>query len=264
TPPRVRGALVLGISQSGRSPDVVEVVSEARRQGQLTAAITNDPQSPLAAAAEHVMALRAGPEESVAATKTYVAELLAVAMLAAGLSEDVRHADALRHVPDTIGRALLSNADAEAAAEAHRSMDEAVILGRGFNLSTALEWALKLKELAYVRAHAYSTADFQHGPAASLAPGGDLLAVSAHGPLETELIGVLQELATSRAARILQVSASPAELPGGTIRFPDDLPEWLSPLAAIVPIQLFCYHLARAKGLDFEAPRGLRKVTLTQ
>ncbi len=265
TPTRLRSALVIGISQSGRSPDVVEVIADARRQGQLTAAITNDPNSPLAQAAQHVLPLFAGPEASVAATKTFSAELLAIAMLAATLSDKPEHREALARVPEVMARAFEFEADAQAAAEAHRSMEEAVILGRGFNLATALEWALKLKELAYVRAQGYSTADFQHGPAASLAPGGHVLAVSAGGPLRDELTGVLDGLANRRRAEVLQVVAAagrPAR--SGIIRFPDLLPEWLSPLAAIGPIQLFCYHLAQAKGLDYETPRGLRKVTLTR
>jgi glutamine---fructose-6-phosphate transaminase (isomerizing) len=264
-PTRLRNALVIGISQSGRSPDVVEVIADGRRQGQLTAAITNDPGSPLAQAAQHVLPLLAGPEASVAATKTFSAELLAIAMLAAALSDQPEHGVALARVPEVMARGLEFEADAQAAAEAHRSMEEAVILGRGFNLATALEWALKLKELAYVRAQGYSTADFQHGPAASLAPGGHVLAVSAGGPLRDELSGVLDRLARRRRAEVLRVVAA-AGRPSraGIIRFPDLLPEWLSPLAAIGPIQLFCYHLARAKGLDYETPRGLRKVTLTR
>jgi glucosamine--fructose-6-phosphate aminotransferase (isomerizing) len=263
TPSRLRGALVVGISQSGRSPDVVEVVADGRRQGQVTAAITNDPRSPLARAADHVIALRAGTEASVAATKTYGAELLAVAMLAAGLSTERTHQSHLSRVPDVLAAALEYEADAQAAAEAHRSMQEAVVLGRGFNLATALEWALKLKELAYVRAQGYSTADFQHGPAASLADGGTLLAISARGPMQEELNVVLDRLSGSRSARLVRVAGEPVAGAGNLMRFPDVLPEWLSPLAAIVPIQLFCYHLARKKGLDFEAPRGLKKVTLT-
>jgi glucosamine--fructose-6-phosphate aminotransferase (isomerizing) len=263
TPPSVAGALVLGISQSGRSPDVVEVVADARRQGQLTAAITNDPSSPLAQAADHVIALRAGTEASVAATKTYTSELMAVAMLAAGLSESDAHASDLARVPEIVDAALAGEAAAESAAWSHRSMEDAVVLGRGFNLATALEWALKMKELGYVRAQGYSTADFQHGPAASLAPGSDLLAVSARGPLERELADVLARLDGSRGAHVLLVSGSGATDQADGIPFPDVLPEWLSPIPAIIPIQLFCYHLAVAKGLDFETPRGLQKVTLT-
>jgi glucosamine--fructose-6-phosphate aminotransferase (isomerizing) len=271
TPPRFDGALVLGISQSGRSPDVVEVVAEARRQGRPTAAITNDPASPLAEAAEHVIALRAGDEASVAATKTYGAELVAVAMLAAALAEDTGLRTDLAAIPKVLERQFAYEPDAAAAAAAHRSMQEAVVLGRGFNLSTALEWALKLKELAYVRAQGYSTADFQHGPAASLEPGGTVLAVCAGGAMLDELQDLLNRLSATRKADVVRLVGDGArgEAPGGapgegTMRFADTLPEWLSPLAAIVPIQLFCYHLARERGLDYEAPRGLHKVTLTE
>ena len=264
TPPRFDGALVLGISQSGRSPDVVSVIGEARRQGQPTGAITNDPASPLAEAAEHVIDLRAGEEASVAATKTYSAELLVIAMLAARLTDERGFAEDLRRIPDALARGLAFEHDAEAAAEAHRSMEEAVVLGRGFNLATALEWALKLKELAYVHAQGYSTADFQHGPAASVNPGGHILAVCAPGPMLPELEETLRNLDAQRQSSILRVVADGAPAAGPAIRFDGSLPEWLSPLAAIVPIQLFCYHLARGKGLDFESPRGLRKVTLTE
>jgi glucosamine--fructose-6-phosphate aminotransferase (isomerizing) len=262
--PRVGRALVLGISQSGRSPDIVAVLADARRQGAVTAALTNDPTSPLADAAQHVVPLLAGPEASVAATKTYTASLAIVAMLAALLVGD-RLPEELLRVPDRMRRALAAEPMVAAQAGAHRSMEEAVVLGRGFNLATALEWALKLKELAYVRAQAYSTADFQHGPSASLPPGGQLLAVSARGSMRRELLGVLRRMRAERGTRVLLVSgeAGDARRAEAHLPFPDDLPEWLSPLVAILPLQLFCYHLARAKGIDVEAPRGLTKVTLT-
>ena len=262
--PDMHAALVIGVSQSGRSPDVVGVLSEARRQGALTAAITNDPDSPLAASAEHVLALGAGPELAVAASKTYTAELATIAMLAAALADDGGDARAqLASVPDAMRRALDSEPRAEELARTHRSMVGCVVLGRGFNLATALEWALKLKELAYVRAHAYSTADFEHGPVASLDPGAELLAVSADGPMADDLAALAERLVRERDARVLALAGH--ALPGAELLpFPDELPEWLSPLAAIVPAQLFCYHLTLAKGFSTEAPRGLHKVTLTR
>jgi glucosamine--fructose-6-phosphate aminotransferase (isomerizing) len=266
TPPRLGHALVVGISQSGRSPDVVAVLEEARRQGALTAAITNEPDSPLAAASAHVVPLRAGHEASVAATKTYTAELVAVAMLASALAEDADHADELARLPEVMRQALEAADAAAELAAAHRSMEEAVVLGRGFNLSTALEWALKLKELAYVRAQGYSSADFQHGPVASLPPGGHVLAVSAGGPLSADLASLVERLAREQSVRLMVVADPSANVPNGTdlLPFPDSLPEWLSPLIAIIPAQLFCAALAREKGLDGEQPRGLSKVTLTR
>jgi glucosamine--fructose-6-phosphate aminotransferase (isomerizing) len=172
----------------------------------------------------------------------------------------------LQGVPAAMRSALDEEEAAEAAARAHRSMADAVVLGRGYNYATALEWALKLKEMAYVRAQGYSTADFQHGPAASLPADGQVLAVSAQGPMRDELTEVLSNLQGERRARVLLATDDPPDAGTGAtvLPFPASLPEWLSPLAAIVPIQLFCYHLAREKGLDVESPRGLHKVTLTR
>jgi glucosamine--fructose-6-phosphate aminotransferase (isomerizing) len=264
--PRVGAALVLGISQSGRSPDVVEVLSEARRQGAVTAAITNEPESPLAGAADHVVALRAGAEASVAATKTYSASILAVAMLAAELADDDARRRELAGVPELMRQAAALQGTATAVARRHQAMSDAVVLGRGYHLATALEWALKLKELAYVRAQGYSTADFQHGPAASLAPAGHVLAVSTGRPMRDELIAVLTELRRDRQAHVLLVGgdAGDAALVDAHLPLPSAVPEWLAPLAAIVPIQLFCAALGAARGIDAEHPRGLRKVTLTR
>jgi glutamine---fructose-6-phosphate transaminase (isomerizing) len=123
-----------------------------------------------------------------------------------------------------------------------------------------------LKELAYVRAQGYSSADFQHGPVASLPPGGHVLAVSAAGPLAADLAVLLERLARDHDARLVLVAGSEAERPPATelLPFPDVLPEGLSPLIAILPAQLFCLELARANGLDGEQPRGLSKVTLTR
>jgi glutamine---fructose-6-phosphate transaminase (isomerizing) len=263
SPPRLAGALVIGISQSGRSPDVVAVLEEARRQGALTAAMTNDPASPLAVVAQHPLDLGAGAELSVAATKTYSAELMTIAMLAAALGDaGIAAHEELLQVPDA-QRAALEHAErATQMADAHAGLVDCVVLGRGFNLATAFEWALKLKELAYVRAQAYSSADFQHGPVASLAPGGDLLAVIARGPLAADTADLVVRLRDERRARILVLAGDP--VPGTDhLPFPDTLPEWLSPLVDIIPAQLFTAALARAKGLDVERPRGLKKVTLT-
>jgi glucosamine--fructose-6-phosphate aminotransferase (isomerizing) len=264
TPLRIRHALVIGISQSGQSPDVVSVVEEARRQGAVTAAITNDPASPLAGGADHLLPINAGIEASVAATKTYIGEMVAVAVLAATLGDPpVAEWRALRRVPDAILAALSLEGRAAELAAQRAGLEECVILGRGYNLSTALEWALKLRELAYVRAHGYSTADFQHGPVASLPPGGDLLAVSAAGPMASDLAGLLVRLRRERRARPLCIAEVPIR---GieTLAYGDALPEWLSPIAAIVPAQLFTVALTAAKGLDAARPRGLKKVTLTR
>jgi glucosamine--fructose-6-phosphate aminotransferase (isomerizing) len=263
-PPRVGGALVIGISQSGRSPDVVAVLAEASRQGALTMAVTNDPESPLAEAAAHVTDLGAGPERSVAATKTYTAQLAVMAALAASLGERPTDAWAdLRRVPGVMGRALASADAARALARDARDMVECVVVGRGFSLATALEWALKLKELAGIRAQAYSAADYEHGPVASFGSGGWLLAVRASGPMAGDIEALASRLVAERAGHALLLSGRAAS-DAAWLPFPDELPEWLSPLVAILPAQLFAAALTAEKGMDAERPRGLSKVTLTR
>jgi glucosamine--fructose-6-phosphate aminotransferase (isomerizing) len=265
TPPAIDDALVIAISQSGRSPDIVSVVAEGRRQGALTLAITNDPSSPLAEASELVIDLMAGPERAVAATKTYTCQLTAVAMLSAALAEDAERWDWLRRLPTLATEVLALDQNVEIAAERYRYMEQCAVLGRGFNYATAFEWAIKLKELAYVFADPYSPADFQHGPVALAHQGFPVLAVVPRGTVSDNLMGLLAHLVDDLKVELLAISNEPAalELAASPIQLPDDIPEWLSPIPAIIPAQLFCYHLTRAKGYDTEQPRGLTKVTLT-
>jgi glucosamine--fructose-6-phosphate aminotransferase (isomerizing) len=265
TPPDIADALVIGISQSGQSPDIVSVMTEGRRQGALTLAITNDPTSPLAEESELVIDLMAGPEVSVAATKTYTAQLVAVAMLSAALAEDADRRAWLRRLPAIATEVLALDETVERAAERYRFMEQCVVLGRGYNYATAFEWAIKLKELAYVFADPYSPADFQHGPVALAHQGFPVLAVAPRGKVSDNLTELLIHLVDELKVELLAVSNDPAalELAHTPIRLPDDVPEWLSPVPAIIPAQLFCYHITRAKGYDTEQPRGLTKVTLT-
>jgi glucosamine--fructose-6-phosphate aminotransferase (isomerizing) len=262
-PPRLHNALVLGISQSGRSPDVVAVLEEARRQGALTVAITNDRTSELASAAEHVVELEAGPERAIAATKTYLAETAVIAMLSAALSGDPGSRAELRALPAALREAFLVEDEVVALAGAWAREDQCVVLARGFQYATAREWALKLKELAYVLADPYSAADFQHGPIALVQDGFPVLSVVTTGPALAGMVELLGRLRKARA-RLLVLSDDPQALElGDGVRLPP-VPEWLAPLVAIIPAQLFAYHLARARGIDTEAPRNLAKVTLTR
>ena len=162
--PDLTDALVIGISQSGASPDIIGVIAAARAQGAPTIAITNDPASPLAAAAGQVIALEAGPERAIAATKTYTAELLAIALLSAALADDPVDRAAVAGIPDALAVALDLEPDIERIAADQAAATRALVLARGYEYATAREWALKLKELAHVFADPYSSADFQHGP----------------------------------------------------------------------------------------------------
>jgi glucosamine--fructose-6-phosphate aminotransferase (isomerizing) len=262
--PRLRNALVIGISQSGQSPDVVGVIEEARRQDAPTIAVTNDARSPLGRAAEFHIDIHAGPERAVAATKTYVAELAALAMLSTALDGDGIARQQLREVPDAIAAALGLEDVVKSAAREQAGMQRAVVLGRGFNYSTALEWSLKLKEMTYVLADAYSTADFEHGPIAMIDPGFVVHAVAVDGPTLPEIRAVLGRLREA-GARLVVASDSPDVLAFADVPLQLPVaPEWLSPLSAIIPGQLFAYHLALAKHLDTDRPRNIQKVTRTR
>ncbi len=264
-PPDMSHALVVGISQSGRSPDIVSVMTEAKRQKVPSLAISNDPHSPLAQAAEFSLDIHAGPEKAIAATKTYTLELLAIGMLSAALQEDKKRFEELQHVPSFVQKVLEMDSVIKSAAERFRFMEKCVVLGRGFNYATAYEWSLKLKELAYVSASPYSSADFQHGPVAIISKGFPVLAVAPDGAVFENMMNFLTNLVHKHQVKLLAVSnrqeaISMAQTP---LALPKDLPEWLSPLVSIVPAQLFCYHLTRVKGLDPDNPRGLNKITLT-
>jgi glucosamine--fructose-6-phosphate aminotransferase (isomerizing) len=265
SPPKLRRALVVGISQSGQSPDIVSVLEEGRRQGAAALAITDNPGSSLAQAAEHVIFTGTGTERSVAATKTYTAQLMAIAMISVAWSGDSEGQRALECVPDLVTRAMGLEPAVEQAAARYRDMTKCVVLGRGFNYATAHEWALKLNELTYVVAVPYSSADFLHGPVAMLDRDFPVLAVAPEGAVLKDLLPVLRELAQSRGTNVLAVSNQPEvlQLASTPLAIPAEVPEWLSPIVGIVPGQLFSLHLAAQKGLDVEHPRGLQKVTRT-
>ncbi len=264
-PPTLRNALVVGISQSGRSPDIVRVVEEGRRQGCFTLAVTNDPDAPLAHIADDVIPLHAGPEKAVAATKTYTAQLCVIAMLTAAWLEEAERWSQLQALPDWVSAALQVEDNAAHLAIRYRFMERCVMLGRGYDLPTAFEWALKIKELTYVQAEPFSTADFQHGPMALVEPGFPVFAVVSSGPLFRATKGFLARLRNQLAADVTVLSdrEEAIEVAHAALRVPPGVSEWLMPLVSIVPAQLFAYHLTCVRGLDTEAPRYLQKVTET-
>lgn len=263
-PPRFGNALVLGISQSGKSPDIVSVVAEAKRQGALTATITNFPDSPLGRAADFALALHAGEERSVAATKTYTSELAAIALLSTALSGDAQMAADLERVPALVAQALAAPSQMDRVAERYRYMTACVVIGRGFNYCTAFEMALKMKELTYTSVEPYSSADFLHGPLALVAEGFPVFVVAPSGQMLPDLLSFMAT-ARERGAELVVISddAQAQAAARVALPMPAGIPEWLSPLAAIVPGQLLAMHLAHARDFDPDRPRALRKVTET-
>jgi glucosamine--fructose-6-phosphate aminotransferase (isomerizing) len=263
-PPRFGRALVLGISQSGKSPDIVSVLAEARRQGNLTAALTNEAESDLAQAADFVLALHAGQEQAVAATKTYTAELAAIALISAALAQDEAMLDSLRRVPDAVRETLGVEAQIAQIAPRYRYMTRSVAIGRGYNYSTAFEIALKLKEMTYTVVEPYSSADFLHGPLAMIEPGFPVIMAAAAGVLLGEMQAFIRTLQEHKAeVLIISDDADTLGMTPLALPVPGHLPEWLTPITMIVPGQLLSLHLAAVRGYDIDRPRSIHKVTET-
>jgi glucosamine--fructose-6-phosphate aminotransferase (isomerizing) len=254
----------VGISQSGESPDVVGVLEAARAQGAPTIAITNAPGSPLGRAADLVVDLGAGPERAVAATKTYTAELAAIAMLSGAMAGGDGVDGDLARLPGALREALAADEPARAAASTRGQLTGCVVLGRGYEYATAREWALKIKELARLIADPYSAADFLHGPLALIDTGFPVLAVATSGTAATGMVELLERLRRDHRADVVAI-ADRADVPAtAVLPVPAGVPEWLSPIVSIVPGQLFAMHLARARRLDPDRPRHIRKVTRTR
>ena len=248
-PPRLERQCVIGISQSGESPDVIAVVEEGRRQGCLTIAITNAPESKLAQACELVMPMQAGPELSVPASKTYTASLLALALISQAVDPEPDFAAALAAVPQAISRTL-EREDDVAPLVAPLAGPRAVVLGRGFNFSTAEEIALKLSETSYVLARAWSVADFEHGPIAIVEAGLPVVIVDGGGLVGSHLEAVRSRL-EAKGCHVLHL----LDVTG--------LPEELTPISLAVLGQLLAHQVAVARGMDPDRPRTIQKITRT-
>ncbi|RPI34124.1 MAG: SIS domain-containing protein [Chloroflexota bacterium] len=264
TPPDLQGALVMGISQSGRSPDIISVVEEGRRQGRPALVITNDPNSPLADAANHVIDLVAGPERAVAATKTYTSSLAALALVSAHLAKNSEiHAQILR-LPGFIRQVIDTTFPALQRVERYRYMGHCVVIGRGFNYATAFEISLKIKELTQTIAEPYSSADFLHGPIAMIKKGFPVLVIAPSGSVLDDMRELYERLLDLKA-ELLLISDQDALLDKANLplRLPAGMPEWLSPVVAVVPGQLFSFALASSRGLSPDKPEGIHKVTET-
>ena len=263
--PRFAGGAVVGISQSGSSPDVAAVVAAARHGRAFTVAITNGPRSRLAHAAAATFPLRCGPERAVAATKTFTASCLALAMLASASARGRRAGSLdLAEVVGAVREAVGRERDARRIARRIGRRRMLVALGRGYDYAAALEGALKVKELARVWAEPYSTADFAHGPRTLLERGTPVLLFASRGVLSRDAVSAARDL-RSRGARVYAITndARVAEGADDAVLLDTRVSEVLAPIALAVVAQ----HLARAvallHGRDPERPAGLSKVTRT-
>ncbi len=259
--PDLRDVLVLAISQSGSSPDLLDPVARARAAGAITVAITNAPDSPLAGAAEFHLDVHAGPERAVAATKSYTAELLTLYLLIEALAGG--DGAAARALPERAAAVLAREAEVAALAVRYRFAEQIVVTARGYNYPTAREVALKLMETSYLIAHAFSGADLLHGPMAMIERGFPVIAIVPVGPGGAALLPVLERLREREADTLIVGDPDAARLGTVGLALPDAGPEVLTPLLTILPMQQFAWYLARQRGGDPDAPRGLRKITET-
>lgn len=262
SPPNLAGSLMVGISQSGESPDLLAVLENASEQGRPTLAITNKPGSPMARLADRHLDLGAGPETAIAATKSYTSQLLAVASLSAALAGRESDRESLFGLADVVAQTLAREEDIASTVGALVDQTRCVVVGRGFNHATASEWALKISELSYLVAQPFSAADFRHGPMALVEPGLVILCVATDGPLWPDMVDLIQEVGKGGATTIA-ITDRPDCPADDVYVLPGQTPEWLSPIPITVAAQLFTYHLTLARGLDPDNPRAIQKVTKT-
>jgi len=263
----MRGSTVLGLSQSGRTPDVIEYVERARKAGAFTVALTNELDSPLADAAEAVLPLTAGAEHAVAATKTYLNTLAALGLLAAAVAgRGAVFEESLRGVADQLNAFIPTlEQTIGAIAAPFTYTGRMFVVGRGAEFSTAREISLKLLETCRIAAEPITATDLAHGPVAALDP---LFPVWLIASADKTLRAVVEAAARARTAgaTLIASGSRAAAIKGAEYVLPTPEPAspLLGPLLSIVPGQLFAWAVARAKGLDPDAPRGLTKVTLAR
>jgi glucosamine--fructose-6-phosphate aminotransferase (isomerizing) len=263
-PPNFGKGVVIGISQSGRAEDVRQVLEDGRKQGALTIAITNYADSPMAQTSEYHIPISAGEEVSIAATKTYTAQLAVIAMLTAALDEKHHLANDLALLPVHAQYTLDQANKVKEWSERYRYMTNFSVIGRGFNYCTALEVSLKVKELCYLSTTGYSEADFLHGPIAMIQPGFPVMLIATKGYTLDHMKDLAVKL-KEREAEVMVVSNDDDALKLGMYGMRlADMPEWLTPITGVMPGQVFAMMQAIHRGNAVDRPRGLSKVTVTK
>ncbi|CAN7177903.1 SIS domain-containing protein [Paraburkholderia sp. SIMBA_054] len=257
-PLQVRNQLALGFSQSGKSPDLVGTMQALREAGALTVAAVNVPGSPLEDACEFYLPLLAGPERSVAATKSYIAMLSVSAQLVAHWQKDEALLDGLKALPDALRRA--GALDWSKAVDELRDAERMIVIGRGLGLAIAQEAALKLKETSGIQAEAFSSAEVRHGPMELIDRDYPLLVFAPRGPEQAGLLQLARDM-QARGARVLL--AAPDDVPEATLPLVSTAHAALDPIAAILSFYVMAAGLAAARGRNPDAPRHLMKVTET-
>src|SRR5256714_9518854 len=257
-PPELGPAAVIGISQSGASPDVVAVLADARRQNRPTLAITNDPKSPLALAADSVLQLHAGEERAVAATKTYLNSIAAVALLSTAAAP--QRLDDLRAMPEKVGEQIEQSLAAAGVLDGYREVEGGIVVARGVNYGAAFEIALKIRELSGAQFEAFSSADLLHGPIAALKAGRPAIVIAPTGRTLASMSIALEKV-RERGAEVIAISDDERFLAESETALPlvPGVPEWLTPLLTVVPGQVAAGRLATPRDANVDRPVGLRE-----
>ena len=260
----LKNQLVIGLSQSGRAADAVEVLSRARACGAVTAAITNEPESPMVSCAEFHLDCSMGPEKSVAATKTFIGELYLILSLVAKWSGNALLRNELKHIPQVIEKTYKQAEMIEQAAGRYRFIQDSFVLGRGFAYPIALEFALKTQETCYIRSRGYATSDFYHGPVAQVSDGTPVFQFALGEKLTEDSVKMIDRLhqAGGDVFVFTQDAAVLAKADSGVLL--PECDEICAIFAASAAMQMFACALSTLRGLNPDNPRGLSKVTITK
>ncbi len=257
----LRRAIVIGVSQSGEGTDINFVLERAKESGAFTLAITNEGDSTMADLADEALLIHAGPERSVAATKTYTGQMLHFYLLAAAIGD--RRLDYFR-LPELAEAALKLRPRVEEIVERYSFMENCVVVGRGVNYGNSYELALKLMETCYVVAERFSSADVFHGPLAVVERRFPVIMFGPAGVTKESSVALLERLRELHADSLcITNDRDIARLSSRSIMVSNEIDEFLTPVPFIIPAQIFAALLAEAKGLDPDAPRSLAKVTKT-
>ncbi|MEU8513612.1 SIS domain-containing protein [Kitasatospora sp. NPDC048722] len=259
--PDLTDCLVITVSQSGGSPDLVASTKAAREAGAITLAVTNNAASPLAEVSEFHIDVLAGPEKALPATKTYTAELLALYLLVEGLRGG--DGSAAKELPALAAGVLARQAEVRALAERYRFAQRLVITSRGYGYPTAREAALKLMETTYIPASPFSGADLLHGPLAMVDNVSPVIAIVPDGKGGEALQPVLDRLRGRGADLVVIGQQAQVDVASAGFALPAGVPEEVQPILEILPLQLLAYEVTIARGQDPDAPRALAKVTET-
>jgi glucosamine--fructose-6-phosphate aminotransferase (isomerizing) len=268
-PPTERNTIVLAVTQSGETADTLAALRESKRKGHPTLALCNVVGSSIAREADGGIYLHAGAEVGVASTKAFTSQVLTLAMLALYLGrlrhlssiQGARMLDELRAIPDAVRRTLECQAAVRRVAERYAGAANVLYLGRQYLYPVALEGALKLKEISYVHAEGYPAAEMKHGPIALVDADTPSVFLATRGPVFDKVMGNLEEI-KARGGPVLAIATEGDEevvTRADEVLYVPEVPEYLQPLVAVVPLQLFAYHIALLRGCDVDKPRNLAK-----